>query len=665
MEPFYTFRLGEKQQTDRENLAEYLEIFRRNPGCCDEVWYSTYYGYPPLERHRELAAMCREHAETIRKLGITVSLQISNTIGHGEYQKVKDFSGFVWDDMAGPDGTRAVYCSCPRDQRFLDYLSRTVRYYSEMQPGYVWIDDDLRMQHHKPVDFGCFCDRCLTAFNKLHKTNYSREELVAAINQPGSYETRKHWSQFNQDSLTIVASTICNGVMEVSPDSIVGVQQGSFASRSYSGGDFRNLYRKIRDRTGKPPACRPGGGVYNDHAPREMLRKGLNLCMQTLRLPKEVITSKAEVENIPHTVTGKSVGGTLVESALYLAFGCTSLSYSAFMTSNERPSFHEPLMAGLKKWRPFLEWYAGLNRGTKNAGAGIVFSRTPYKLDMKNMPPFAWASFNGKELFDLTTYGLPLTWSDADPDVFLLHNQAVDALSDDELKELFGKGVITDAQTVNKLNIRGLGDILNLETEAFEVLKGIDFLTDHPVNGPYAGQTWYNFYTLRNPFPPLKIRTEKNPSSEIIGHYVLRNREDAFQGISAVLTETASGGRAAVLGYNPWSYLINSGKRHQILKAADWLSKGSMPVYLETPSQVAVIPRTDGEGQLVSVMLLNVSIDSSPELKLHLRNCRNSTFRWQVPEKQGCSLKAAGSGEYDYSVTVGPLKPWSLGVVET
>jgi hypothetical protein len=90
-----------------------------------------------------------------------------------------------------------------------------------------------------------------------------------------------------------------------------------------------------------------------------------------------------------------------------------------------------------------------------------------------------------------------------------------------------------------------------------------------------------------------------------------------------------------------------------------------MPVFLETPSQVVVIPRTDGEGKLVSVMLLNASIDSSPELKLHLRNCRNNAFRWQAPEQSGYSLKAAGSEAYDYSVTAGPLEPWSLGVVET
>jgi hypothetical protein len=396
-----------------------------------------------------------------------------------------------------------------------------------------------------------------------------------------------------------------------------------------------------------------------------MVRKGLQLCLQTLRLPEEVETSKAEVENIPHTVTGKSVRGTLVESAVYLAFGCTSLSYSAFMTPNEKPSFHEPLMRGLKNWRPFLKWYAGLNRGTKNAGAGIVFSRTPYRMDMRDKPPFAWVSFGGKEIPDLATYGIPLTWSDAEPNVFLLHNQAVDALSDDKLRELFGKGVITDAQTVDKLNARGLGDLLNLETEEFEVPNGIDFLTDHPVNGPYAGQTWYNFYTLRSPYPPLKIRTGKNPKAQVIGHYVLRNREDAFQGISSVLTETSSGGRAAVFGYNTWSYLVSSGKRHQILKAADWLSGGTMPVFLETPSQVVVIPRTDGEGKLVSVMLLNASIDSSPELKLHLRNCRNNAFRWQAPEQSEYGLKAAGSEAYDYSVTAGPLEPWSLGVVET
>lgn len=393
-----------------------------------------------------------------------------------------------------------------------------------------------------------------------------------------------------------------------------------------------------------------------------MLRKGLQLAQQILRLPENVPVSKAEVENIPHNVSGKSVRGTLTESAVYLAYGCTSLSYSAFMIPNEKPVFHEPLFAGLKNWRSFLTGYAEANRGSVPGGAGIVFSKNPWRMNMTGKAPFSWTSFGGTEILDLASAGIPLTWSDGQSSCYLLHNQAVDSLTDEELRELFSGGVLTDAQTAAKLNRRGLGDILKIETEEFSVLNGIDLLTDHRINGPYAGQSWYHYYTVRNPYPPLKLRVN-NPEAEITGLYVLRNRETEIQGISSVITETCSGGRAAVLGYNPWTNLMNSGKRHQILRTADWLSRNTMPVFLETPCQAAVIPRVDQDGMLVSVLLLNASIDRSPELKLHLRNVKNRKIRWITPEGGTSDIQAEDSAGYDLSVTPGSLGPWSIGVI--
>jgi hypothetical protein len=88
-----------------------------------------------------------------------------------------------------------------------------------------------------------------------------------------------------------------------------------------------------------------------------------------------------------------------------------------------------------------------------------------------------------------------------------------------------------------------------------------------------------------------------------------------------------------------------------------------MPVFLETPCQAAVIPRVDQDGMLVSVLLLNASIDRSPELKLHLRNVKNRKIRWITPEGGTSDIQAEDSAGYDLSVTPGSLGPWSIGVI--
>ncbi len=665
MTPFYSMRLGAKQQSDFDNLVAFVDIFTRHRGSCDEVWFSTSYGYPTLDRHREIADRIVEAAAYVRGRGIGASLQISNTLGHGSYARVQDFSGFDWDDMVGPDGAHARYCCCPRDPRFLDYVSTLTSYYARIKPDYVWIDDDLRMHHHHPVEYGCFCDRCVSEFNRFCRRDYAREELVDAINDPDSSAVRELFVRYNQETLLLVASAVADAVMRVSPESTVGVQQASFAWSSYSGGNFHRLFEGIRKITGKPSAVRPGGGYYNDHAPRLVLDKALNLNLQTLRMPGNMSISQAEVENIPHNVSGKSVRGTLLESAIYLAYGCTSLSYSAFMIPNEPPAFHEPLMAALAAWRPFLLRYAALNRGTTNGGVGIVLSETHYKMEMRDKPPFAWASFRGTpgaDVFGPVTYGLPLTWQNPQTPALLLHPAAVDGLSDEEIEDVFRCGVITDAHTVAKLNERGLKRILGLEVEEFDEVKSIDIAADHPLNADYVGQSWYHFYTTMGPRLPLKIVVE-NDRAEIIGNYVLRTDETVVTGVSGVLVETSLGGRAAVFGYNLWTNLVNSAKRHQILRAADWVSRDAMPAFLHTPSQVAVIPRVNSRGKLVSVMLVNVSIDSTPELSLTLRNGAGNSVAWLTPEREAEPLESAGAPE-ETIVRIAPMAPWSLGIVE-
>lgn len=667
MNPFYSMRLGAKQQTDFQNLVDFVDIFKRNEGCCDEVWFSTYYGFPKLEQHQLLADKIVESAKYVRKNGISVSLQISNTIGHGSYARVQDFSGFAWDDMVGPDGTHAVYCCCPRDPDFLDYFAELTGYYARIKPDNVWIDDDLRMHHHDPVAYGCFCDRCVAQFNSQFNGNYTRSLLVQAVNDPDSYETRQKLVEFNQQALLGIASTIAREVMKISAASVVGVQQASFAWSSYSGGNYHVLFNGITKITGKASVCRPGGGYYNDHAPRALLDKALNLCLQTQRMPDGMEISQAEVENIPHNVSGKSVHGTLIESAVYLAYGCTSLSYSAFMIPNEKPVFHEPLMAGLADWRGFLTRYAEQNRNTINAGAGIVFSDTPYKMKMLEKKGFAWTHFGRSDVTSLVTYGMPMTWQNSRTPALLLHSEAVDGLSDGELHEIFSGGVITDARSVEKLNSRGMRSILQLGTEPFEELKSIDKATKHPLNGEYAGQSWYHFYTTMSAYPPLKLVVH-NKTAEVIGNYALRTDESIVTGVAGVLVKTATGGRVAVFGYNLWTNLVNSAKRHQILKAADWVSGNSMPVFLETPSQVAVVPRVDAGGKLVNTMIINTSIDSSPSLSLELRNCKSDAARWTTPGEEPVSLDTEVDTDgcrTPMRVTIGSMPPWSIGVIET
>ena len=74
-----TQRLGD---IDDEYIDRLLSMIKNNPGSCDEVWFSSLYGYPKPDTHAEYAERIIKQAEKFRNAGVRVSLQISNTVGH-------------------------------------------------------------------------------------------------------------------------------------------------------------------------------------------------------------------------------------------------------------------------------------------------------------------------------------------------------------------------------------------------------------------------------------------------------------------------------------------------------------------------------------------------------------------------------------------------------
>jgi len=659
MKPFISMRLNVDQQMNFNNLQDFVDIFNHNPGSCDEVWFSTYYGYPLKEKHSYMANRLLGCADLLRKNDIKVSLQISNTIGHSSMHETTDISGFEWDSFVGCNGEISKKCCCPRDERFLTYILETTRYYAKLLPDYVWIDDDLRMNNHSPVKYGCFCDRCINYFNLENDSNYSRNELVDAINK--DINLRDRFIKFNQRSLWGVVKAVTDAILPVSPDSSIGIQMTTYPSTTFNGDNFDFLMGKILEHTGRPAAIRPGGGFYDDHQPRNVLKKGLKLSSATQRKTGEVEVSQAEIENIPHTFSGKSIKGTLIESAVYLAFGCTSLSFSAFMSQNEKATFYERLLGGLSRWGSFLRDYEKLNRGTENGGAGIVLSVSHNKKPGSSKAPFEWNGYKGEDIFSMMEYGVPLAWYSNNTPVALLHFSEVDALSDDEIYELFSKGVILDPAAVLKLNERGLSEILNIDIEEFDVMDCCDIVSRHPFNSEFGGQVWHNYYTMSKDPKPM-ILHPNNKEAIVLGNFIQRKNNSVIRGVSSVIQKTSLGGKAAVFSYNPWTNYVNSARRYQIMESLDWLSNGSMPVIMKNPAQAVIIPRVDEQGTLVNAMVINIGLDDITNMEVYLRAEDRAGFEWIQPESRPVNPNFTNT-DRGKLVRLPLMKPWDIGYI--
>ena len=181
-----TLRLGQHHLETHE-AAALIEAIGRQEKSCDTVWFSTLYGYPPLLVQQEAADKMAAAAALFRQAAIGVSMQVSNTLGHGEYVKSEDCSGLVYDGspaehMVGANGEAAGYCFCWRGEHFRRYLEDSLALYAQVKPDVVWFDDDLRADNHYPVEYGCYCDHCISGFNAIYGTSFSRASLVREIN---------------------------------------------------------------------------------------------------------------------------------------------------------------------------------------------------------------------------------------------------------------------------------------------------------------------------------------------------------------------------------------------------------------------------------------------------------------------------------------------------
>ena len=633
-------------------LDEHLALMQRHRAASDEVWFASDYGFPPLAIHQEHARQMAAAAAKVRAAGISASLQISNTIGHGDYLKYLDFRGLTGQVMVGHDGTPAPYSACPRDPFFHVYLDAFTRAYCAWKPDRLWIDDDLRMSHHLPAMYGCFCDHCLAGFGKTFGRAWTREALVKAINEANDLDTRAAWVQFGRESLAGIARTVGRAAVAVAPDCQLGFQHCDPSWGGYNGADWDHVFRALREVSHQPVGSRPGGGFYNDHQPREMISKALMTGLQNSRLSDCVELVSYECENLPGSVIGKSAHGTAVECTLAIAQGSNSLSITHLMFPHE-DAWHETMMRQLEAWRPFWERTIDANQKTRNTGVEIVFSRQQsLRLLNPGEAPFAWAHTGFGGVSPAAVLGLPLCWNEEAPTAWLTAQAAL-GVNETELRQLVKRGLIVDGEALEVLERRSLAHLLGLRFKTVSSMFGNLALTDDPLNGRFAGQTLvcgcFMFGTARS----CEVTTGQ---ARCLSRYA--QVDGTLGDAEAVAVEHADGGRVVVFGWGIGYVTVTTSRRHQILAAADWVSRGQLPAWLETPCQVVVVPRCDAQGRVVTILLLNVSLDATPPLTLTVRNAAgNGAWTWLRPEEGDVRLPP---GE---TLTLPPLASWRLGVL--
>ena len=412
--------------------------------------------------------------------GVTVSLNPWTTTLHCDRGRSRK-TGQDFGRMVDPNGREASAVACPADEGFLDYVADMYRRYAEAGPEMLWLEDDMRLHNHAPLEWGgCFCDYHMHLFSEAIGHPVTREEFVAAIVAEGEpHPYRQVWLDTGRETICRIAERIGEAVFAVDPDIQLGLMCSMPAVHAAEGRDWARMVRALTGN--KPPLVRPHLPSYNEESSYLYSKTFTTISRQTAALVPEDIPLTPELENCPWTRFTKSVAFTdfqIRSAALLPSAGITMNVYDMMGNGTMYP---RELGDALKKARPFLDAVRRLDlkRDTARGVTVPVFERSAYSLHTR-APQGMPALYPRDSLFAPLLSAFSISnhlLGNALPQsgVAALSGQSVRGYSDAELDRLFAENrVILDGEAVLALADRGRLELIGAVSAAVADIPEID-----------------------------------------------------------------------------------------------------------------------------------------------------------------------------------------------
>jgi len=604
------YRISVKLLESNDSFDELVKLLKKYRSAVDEISLFTEYwhhGYYPLEEFAELAEVLGRRIKQLHKARFrSVGINMLDTIGH--LNEAWDFlPALPFAAMVGHDGGISRGCACPNSPEFRRYIKRKYTLIAKAGPDFIWVDDDIRMHHHG-VAWGCFCPVCITEFGY---GAFEREELVARLNAPESGELRAAWVEHNASVLDSVLADVERAVHKVDPEIELGLMTCGPGWTTYSGQALERWHRTLKARR-----SRPGGGFYDDAAPRGMIGKALDIGKACVPLPPEVTNIQYELENFPYQKLDKSVRTVLNECTLALAAGCNGIAFNALKDLPGSLDDYHDLMKAIAGER--RRWERYLDAAGDCAMVGVWCAHDDRLMAKRHVHNGDWFDQDPAyrpNVSILAEIGLPLTLWREHACVTVLAGRLADAFSDDDLRRMLSGGVLLDGPALGVLWERGLGELAGVRIgRTFD--NGVyERFTGHEVNGRFAGDArdvrlsfWGDLaYEL------LPLDGNVGEAARLVGY------DGSDCGVCISTYVNSLGGRVAVLGYGPWSRMGSSAKRSQMLAIADWVSQGRLPLLIDKTLRVAPFVRMSADRRRFVAVLLNTAFDSTGPFDVRVR----------------------------------------------
>ena len=274
--------------------------------------------------------------------------------------------------------------------------------------------------------------------------------------------------------------------------------------RFFEGYDFDNWAGILAGPDSVEVMWRPGGGYYSDISTNDLAGKSHDIGRQVSLLPESVKSIESEIECFPYQRLKKAAEIVVLEASSHIASGCTGAAFNVLSMYDEPLDEYEPLVERLKEARPFFDLLARSLGRSPVAGVNTYWNKNSFVTG--NIEEGDWlGSGNPLVAHEIYNIGLPACYSEKYASVTILGKDNIYAMSKEEIVKILSGGVYMDAETLSQLNDMGFGDLTGFEVINRKKLTGLRNLTDHPLNGEFAGrerdnrQSFWNSpaYTLK------------------------------------------------------------------------------------------------------------------------------------------------------------------------
>lgn len=559
----------------------------------------------------------------LRELSVRVGVNIMNTFGHiGENI---DYIADIKRHFTGYDGFACPGVACPNDPDWYEnYLKPVYQTAAALHPDFIWIDDDFRLLgHHRSWKVGCFCPDCLRKLHEMTGLPGTLEELKDFFDCPDrklARQRRKTMLKWNRDCMISGAAKLEEYIHAVDENIIIGQMDGWY---TWGGLDYRGHYQALAGKKNTPVKWRPGGGFYRDNVWDELISKAGTLGRESAVIPQEVEVLQGELESFNYQPLHKSCSITALEPQLYCAAGTTGVAYNVFGDpAAEEFSSYIPLVKTLKKVTPFLDRMVSDNGRVAPIGIHDCITeheRLADRINDQNNWLEQVTSLSRYEYTDLIKIGLPQGFKFDEANVYIMKDAIGQSLEHDEIMRVLSRGVYLNAFALDSLNKMGYGEYTGFELDKCFKADIVERYTDHPLNGRFAGM----LRNIRQSFWKDDAWSLK-PASEA---QVVSSLEDYFGKTVAPCTSgcfvNSLGGRVFVAGYGAWANIFNTSKVCQLKNIFNYLSKDTLPGWVESVKRMAIWVRNFADGG--SCELFNATMDPAENTVVNLR-CEAEKF---------------------------------------